>query len=237
MDKHVQSLNWAEGLIQKRKDLEAEIADYNEKVEAAKVVSDTYQLASDALAPRGGRQLLLDSKLKDVEMYANEVLEQMGSKERITINTQTETGQETLLIMVSSESLRPLETYSGGEQTRISLAIRFGIIKALGGKVPSDVFFMDETLGDQDANYQELISHFLIMISNYVRQLFIISHDPRLIEAADVVLDMSAGAAGSMSDQLINRLEYRCLRCNYAMPCESEHTDFQYKNEYPLTQL
>ena len=119
VDKLTRDMNSIESDIATRKKLEGEIQKFGTDVDTAKVEMETYRLASDALAPRGGRQLLLDTKLKVIELHTIEILKQMGAKERIIIDTQTDTGQETLAIMVSSESLRPLETYSKGEQTKI----------------------------------------------------------------------------------------------------------------------
>ena len=190
MDKLVRGLNAIEVDIATRKKLEGEIQKLGTDVDTAKVEMETYRLASDALAPRGGRQLLLDTKLKVIELHTNEILKQMGAKERIIIDTQTDTGQETLAIMVSSESLRPLETYSKGEQTKISLAQRRGTIEALAGKVTSNLFFMDETLGDQDGMNKEKIAHSLLDMKNSVRQVMLITHDHDIVELADEVIDL-----------------------------------------------
>ena len=190
VDKLNRELNTVEVDIATRKKLEKEIEELGENVDKAKVEMETYQLASDALAPRGGRQLLLDTKLKVIELHTNEILKQMGAKERIIIDTQTDTGQETLAIMVSSESLRPLETYSKGEQTKITLAQRRGMIEALAGKVTSNLFFMDETLGDQDGTNKEKIAHSLLDMKNSIRQVILITHDNDIVELADEVIDL-----------------------------------------------
>ena len=182
VDDLTRQLNQVVANIENRKKLESEIEELGKKVDVAKVDMETYQLASDALAPRGGRQLLLDTKLKVIELHTNDILKSMGAKERIIIDTQTDTGQETLAIMVSSESLRPLETYSKGEQTKISLAQRRGMIEALAGKVTTNLFFMDETLGDQDDSNKEKIAYSLLAMKNSVRQVCVITHDPAIVE-------------------------------------------------------
>ena len=203
VDSLTRQLNKVEADIENRKKLENDIDKLGDEVDVAKVDMETYRLASDALAPRGGRQLLLDTKLKVIEYHTNEILKQMGAKERIIIDTQTETGQETLAIMVSSESLRPLETYSKGEQTKISLAQRRGMIEALAGSVTTNLFFMDETLGDQDGNNKEIIAHSLLDMKNSVRQVFLITHDHDIVELADEVIDL-----GSVQASRINEMNF-----------------------------
>ena len=103
----------------------------------------------------------------------------------IQFATQRESGHETIEINVSSESLRPIETYSGGEQTRLAFVLRLAFLAALAKRDTRSLLLLDEPFGDQDKQKAEMMNQLILSVASVYEQMVIISHSSALIEGTD----------------------------------------------------
>lgn len=86
---------------------------------------------------------------------------------------------ETLDIIVNDwAGSRPYETFSGGEQLRIDLAIRFALAELLANRAGSKVEFIvaDEIFGSQDTEHRGLVIEAIKAVSDRFKKVLVITH-------------------------------------------------------------
>jgi exonuclease SbcC len=86
---------------------------------------------------------------------------------------------ETLDIIVADwQGERPYETFSGGEQLRIDLALRFALGEMLATRASSRIEWavLDEGIGSQDAEHRALVLEAIKAISERFAMLLVITH-------------------------------------------------------------
>lgn len=129
--------------------------------------------------------LIIENAVPELERISNEILGQMSNgRHSLRFETQRELKSkagmaETLDIIVSDwMGARPYETFSGGEQLRIDLAIRFALSELLANRAGSKIeaVVIDEALASQDSEHKELVLEAVRSIKGRFRQILIITH-------------------------------------------------------------
>jgi exonuclease SbcC len=144
-----------------------------------------WQTLTRAFGRDGIPALIIENAVPELERISNEILGQMSNGQHsLRFETQRELKSkagmaETLDIVVSDwMGARPYETFSGGEQLRIDLAIRFALSELLANRAGSKIeaVVIDEALASQDSEHKELVLEAVRSIKGRFRQILIITH-------------------------------------------------------------
>lgn len=144
-----------------------------------------WQTLERAFSRNGIPALIIENAVPELERVSNEILGEMsGGEHSLRFETQRELKSrdgmaETLEIIVSDyRGERPYETFSGGEQLRIDLAIRFGLAEFLANRAGSKVewIVLDEGIGSQDAEHRSMVLEAIKNVSGRFKKVFVITH-------------------------------------------------------------
>ena len=161
-----------------------------------------WQTLVKAFGKNGVQALILENAIPELERISNDILSQMSNgAHSLRFETQRDLKSkdgvaETLDIIVSDwAGSRPYETYSGGEQLRIDLAIRFALAELLSNRAGSKIEFIvgDELLSSQDPEHRELVIDAIKAVSDRFKMVLIISHIPEVQEAFDQKIRIGEG--------------------------------------------
>jgi DNA repair exonuclease SbcCD ATPase subunit len=180
--------------------LEEKAVEYRKSAAAADVDARALAVLAKAFSREGIPAMILDNAVGVIEAGANEVLDQLDSSMSIRLATQRQTKSgslsETLDILVDDGTMeRPLETYSGGEQYRIHLALRLGIAGALQ-RQELDCLLIDEPT-DLDAAGVAMLAE---MLTKLPHQVLLVSHQVELVDALPQRLVVSRASSASPSE-------------------------------------
>ncbi|EGO63590.1 AAA family ATPase [Acetonema longum] len=151
-----------------------------------------WQTLVKAFGKDGIPALIIENAVPELERIANEILGQMSAgKHHLRFETQRELKSregvaEALDIIVGDWSgERPYETFSGGEQLRIDLAIRFALSELLARRAGSKVEWVviDEALSNQDAKHRQMVVDAIKNVADRFKKVIVITHDPELMDA------------------------------------------------------
>ena len=161
-----------------------------------------WQTLVKAFSKNGIPALIIENSVPELERISNDILSQMSNgAHSLRFETQRDLKSkdgvaETLDIIVSDwAGSRPYETYSGGEQTRISLAIRFALSELLANRAGSKVEFVigDEILSDQSPEFREMTIESIKNLKGRFKKILIISHIPEIQAAFDQRIMLKEG--------------------------------------------
>lgn len=186
--------------------LEAELAVLRrEKVEWEQIGKDMeplartwgrYQILVRAFGRDGIPTLVIENTIPQLERIANDILSEMsGGEHTLRLETQKEKKNgdgliETLDILVADwRGERKYETYSGGQQLRIDLALCIALAELLAMRAGSKIEWLtiDEGLGSQDAEHLDLVLQSIQRIASRFKKVIVITH----IETAKAVFGQS----------------------------------------------
>ncbi|HWQ74510.1 MAG TPA: SMC family ATPase [Syntrophomonas sp.] len=144
-----------------------------------------WQTLVKAFGKNGVPALIIENAIPELERISNDILSQMSNgAHSLRFETQRDLKSkdgvaETLDIIVSDwAGSRPYETFSGGEQLRIDLAIRFALAELLANRAGSKIEFciLDEIFGSQDAEHRDMVIDAIKAVSNRFKMILVISH-------------------------------------------------------------
>ncbi len=154
---------------------------------------DLLALAERAFGRDGIPALIVESvAVPQIESEANRILAELGTSFTVELRTQraqktTETLKEVLDIVVSDGTgARPYETFSGGERTRLNLALRIALARLLANRrgAESRVLVIDEPDGLDESGMARLADVLRRLLSEFER-ILLVSHVPALRDAFD----------------------------------------------------
>jgi exonuclease SbcC len=154
---------------------------------------DLLALAERAFGRDGIPALILEnSAIPAIEMEANRILRELGTPFHVTLQTQREQKtvdhlRETLDVVVSDGMFeRPYETFSGGERTRINLALRIALARLLANRrgAESRLLAIDEPDG-LDADGMQRLAELLRGMGDTFSTVLVVSHNAELSSAFD----------------------------------------------------
>lgn len=162
-----------------------------------------YELLAKAYGRNGIQARIIDQAVYFIEDAANEFLSRFTSGLSISLNTQSEnkTGgiRETLDILVSDDAgERSVETFSGGERTRIHFALSIGLSRLLSTLHGSsiDSFTVDEPEYLDRQGVEELVNC-LNILAETTPLVVLVSHVPEMLEGMPqrIVVSKSGGVS------------------------------------------
>lgn len=161
-----------------------------------------WQTLVKAFGKNGVPALIIENAIPELERISNDILSQMSNgAHSLRFETQRDLKSkdgvaETLDIIVSDWSgSRPYETYSGGEQLRIDLAIRFALAELLANRAGSKVEWIvaDEIFGSQDSEHRNLVIEAIKAVASRFKKILVISHITETQTAFDQQIVLSEG--------------------------------------------
>ena len=167
--------------------LASEIAEADRRLNLLRILGNP----RDGAFSKGGiPALLIERAVPELEAAANEVLETLSDgRMYLTLRTQKETSgkalSETLELMVADErSEREYSTLSGGEATRVDLAIRCGLSLLLSRRAGArvELLVLDEPPGLDERGQDDLVEC-LGRLSKHFATILLVTHIDRLRES------------------------------------------------------
>lgn len=161
-------------------------------------------LAERAYGPAGVPTLIIENAaIPSIETEASRILAELGTDLRVELRTQREkkTGgtSETLdIVIVSPAGERAYETFSGGERTRLNLALRIALARLLAHRrgAESRLLVIDEPEFLDEAGVSKLADVLQGMSADFDK-ILLISHVPALATSFDQVLNVIRDDNGS----------------------------------------
>jgi exonuclease SbcC len=136
--------------------------------------------------------------IPQIEAEANRILGELGTSYRVELRTQRELkGSEGLadtldVVVIGEVGARPYETFSGGERTRINLALRIALARLLAHRRGADVQLLcvDEPEYLDEAGTARL-AEVLRSLEDEFARIVLVSHVPALRDAFDQTLEVA----------------------------------------------
>lgn len=197
-------LTRAESEIERLKKLRAETdAARKESASLARQLEDL-EVLERAYGRDGIPALIVQQvALPSIQREANRILGELGSEYTVELRTEKVTGDGGIVdaldvIVQTLDGERAYETFSGGERTRINLALRIGFARLLAHRrgAESRILVIDEPEYLDDAGTTALIGVLRGLAGDFER-IYLISHVPALRDAAlDGTIEIVRGPDG-----------------------------------------
>jgi DNA repair protein SbcC/Rad50 len=184
-------------------ELEAQVANQTKTLNALQAELDVVLLAERAYGRDGIPALILENAaIPQIELEASRILSELGTSFTVELRTQRELKggglAEALDIVVCSEGAeRPLETFSGGERSRIVVALRIALARLLAHRRGAEVrmLVLDEVEYLDEPGMAALVSVLQGLVADFER-VIVVSHVPALRDAFDNVIEVVKGEDG-----------------------------------------
>jgi exonuclease SbcC len=179
-------------------DAAAEHADLQQRL-------DVFVALERAFGRDGIPALIVESSaIPYLETEANRILDALGTSFRVELRTQAELKtsdglRETLDVVVDTDTGEgAYETFSGGERTRLNLALRIALARLLANRrgAESRLLSIDEPDGLDDHGMAALVD-VLRGLEGDFSKLYVVSHVPALRDSFDTTLQVVRDGAWS----------------------------------------
>lgn len=166
---------------------------------------DVHNRLAKAFGKDGVQALIMENVTEDLRNYANTVLKRICT-EPMTLDfvtqRRTESGNwvETFDIKISAgDTVADFDDLSGGEQVRISIALRLALSRLLMRRVGSNVKFLLLDEVDQALDRQGLhaLASTINILSNEFK-ILVITHNDSMKDCFDHTITVQKGSAGSV---------------------------------------
>jgi len=193
--------------VSNKKDLSKQLADQeilHKEITKLKGEHLIYDKLKNYFGKDGIQAIIIENVIEELENYSNETLGKICNEPTsISINTQRQTDSgswaETFDIEVTSGGRTDeFSTFSGGEQFRVSLAIRLALSKILSGRMGGTLNFLllDEVSSSLDNSGLSMFIDIVKKLSESMKVL-VITHDSNLKESFDYVITVDKSANDS----------------------------------------
>lgn len=166
---------------------------------------DIHNRLAKAFGKDGVQAIIMENVTEDLRNYANTVLKRICT-DPMTLDfvtqRRTESGSwvETFCIKISAgDTVADFDDLSGGEQVRISIALRLALSRLLMRRVGSNVKFLLLDEVDQALDRQGLhaLASTINTLSNEFK-ILVITHNDSMKDCFDHIITVQKGTAGSV---------------------------------------
>jgi DNA repair exonuclease SbcCD ATPase subunit len=169
---------------------------------------DIYSNVAKAFGKDGIQAIIMENVTEDLRKYTNSILKQICSEQMsIDFVTQKQTSsgawKENFDIKISlGSAILDFDDLSGGEQVRMSIALRLALSQLLMRRVGSNVRFLllDEVDQALDRQGIEALSETIISLSKSLK-ILVITHNESMKEQFDNIITIQKGSSGSILKQ------------------------------------
>jgi exonuclease SbcC len=179
-----QMLAWV-GTRVTRENAELDRRDAEKTLELNQQLEVSVQFIASALAPAGIPLMILDHRLPVLEARARDLLSKMSNgRLDLKMSVIDSASKKGIDLFAGSSVLRPIKALSGGEQTRVALAIRMALSRMLAEMAGTrfDVLIVDEPPYLDPEGIDQLIES-LTRLQGQFSQMFVVSHEEKLRDA------------------------------------------------------
>ncbi len=185
------------------KDAEALVLEIAEAERRAKLLS----ILVEAFGKKGIPAMLVDQAASEIETAANDMLRTLsGGRMSLSLRTQRENADGALaevmdLVVCDDLGERDCSKLSGGEKTRVALALRCGFSKALARRAGAqcEALILDEPPGLDERGWGELVEY-LVKLQEYFPLILVITHVDQLRDMLPCRIEVSKDADGSHAE-------------------------------------
>lgn len=157
-----------------------------------------------AFSRNGIPAYIIENAVPELERIANDILGRMSAgRHYLRFETQQEKKgggtKETLEIVVGDWSgERVYETFSGGEQLRIDLSIRFALAQLLASRAGSRVEWLtiDEGLSSQDQQHRDMVIESIKSVADMFKKVLVITHIESARASFDEIISVDVEESG-----------------------------------------
>jgi len=177
-------MDW-KSIRKSREALEKSLLDAQGHLELSKERLPEMEFIESALSPKGVPLMIVDHYLPMIEARAQDILSSMSDGAlKIKIVISDSGNRKGIELMAGTNQLRPARSLSGGEQTRVALAIRVAIsqILAENSGCQFDCLFVDEVEYLDEKGVQQFMDSVISLQSRF-SQIFVMSHVPAIRDA------------------------------------------------------
>jgi exonuclease SbcC len=184
--------------LQRLAQVESQLIELREQTETQRKELDVLALLERAFGRDGIPALIVENAAcPQIELEANRILEELGTSFRVELRTQRalksgEGLKEALdIIVLAPGGERPYETFSGGERTRLNLALRISLARLLAHRRGAEVRLLaiDEPEFLDEAGMERLASVLRGLLADFDR-ILLVSHHPTLLDQFDQVISV-----------------------------------------------
>lgn len=177
---------------------EAELAGAREEQSGIATRIGQLKLCEKCASRDGVPALIVEAiAVPQIETEANRILTELGTSYQVELRTQTigkstDTVSETLDIIIHDGPYeRPYETYSGGERTRLNVALRIALARLLARRrgAESRLLVIDEPEYLDESGVTRL-ADVLRGLSGDFDRILLVSHHPSAAASCDVTLQV-----------------------------------------------
>ena len=198
-------------LSSKIEEFDKQMIEKNILLERKEVLLDeiqVYSKLSKAFGRDGIQSIIMENVAEDLKTHANSFLKDICSEPMsidFTTQRQTTTGswKEDFEIVISTNNMFvDFDDLSGGEQVRVSIALRLAISRLLMQRVGSNIRFLllDEVDQALDAHGIEVLANSIQALSEEFK-IMIITHNDTMKENFEHLITVSKGQEGSVIHQ------------------------------------
>lgn len=144
--------------------------------------------------------IIQNAAIPAIELEATRILAELGTGYRVELRTERElasgeTSDSLDVVIVTEAGERPYETFSGGERTRLNLALRIALARLLANRrgAESRLLAIDEP-EFLDAAGTEALAGVLRGLATDFDRIYLISHVPDLRDAFDIAIEVTRPA-------------------------------------------
>lgn len=177
--------------------LEATSAENRTERERLRIDVDRLAILERAYGRDGIPALIIgNAAIPSIEAEAGRILAELGTSYRVELRTEKAlagggTADALDVVIVTEDGERPYETFSGGERTRINLAVRIALARLLAHRrgAESRLLVIDEPEYLDQAGTAALAAVLEGLTGDFER-IYLISHVPDLRDAFDSVIEV-----------------------------------------------
>jgi exonuclease SbcC len=174
-----------------------EVADLQAQITAARTELETLALLEAAFGRDGIPAMITETvAIPQIEADANRILAELGTSFTVEVRTQRDLkggGQADALDIVVDTPTGPsaYEDFSGGERTRVNLALRIALARLLArrGGASVSILAVDEPDGLDESGMQRLADVLKAAAEDF-EHVLLVSHVPTLADAFDRVIEV-----------------------------------------------
>lgn len=208
LEKKIDNINIRYGSkVNSKKDLEQKYKDQESLQAHIKKLKEDFSIYDRLkfyFGKDGVQAVIIENVISELENYANDILSRICNEPTsITVNTQKQSDSgswsETFDILINSENRSDeFSTFSGGEQFRVSLALRLALSKILSKRMGGTLKFLllDEVSSSLDAKGRAMFIDIVKRLSQNMK-ILVITHDDKLKESFDDIILVNKGPTGS----------------------------------------
>jgi exonuclease SbcC len=174
-------IDW-KSIKKSRESLEHSLTDSQAHLDLAKEKLPEMEFIEAALSPKGIPLMIVDHYLPMIEARAQDILSSMSDGAlKIKVVISDAGNRKGIELMAGTDQLRPAKSLSGGEQTRVSLAVRIAIsqILAENSGCQFDCLIIDEPEYLDEKGIQQFVDAVISLQSRF-SQIFVMSHVPQI---------------------------------------------------------